>query len=526
MLSVMSGDVIKKMFLKKGDAVFASSNSRDDWLGVALVKAGKITLKQFEHSTEVMKKSGRRHGAVLVELGYITPKEIFWAVKFQVREIVYSMFEYDHAGYEFAEGGIPEEVITLKMSMGSLIYEGVSRIDNLIRIKEELPSTWTILQLNDDPLRLFQGVQFSVKDKRILSCVDGKRTIKQVIEDSCLNNFEAMKIIYVFWAIGILTEKKSEVGNISVDVLFLKPFEEGSLFEAKVADMHGRLGEMGPREVLGVSEVADQQEIRNSYYRLAREFHPDRVFDSEDQHLRDKLVEIFAAVKNAYLALSAHQPAGEEALSVEPPEIFEAGGAGEAVHAAQSDDPEENGFERLIDESLYGPSGDLPEVSADPADPIVFGEIIISRQPADPLPGEPVSGEAATPEGPVAPLLSEAAEETAGPDEPPGPVKSENSSGIDQLREAVRLDPSDPAGWRRLGMALSEADAFTFSGEAEHAMLQAIGLDPLESDCYMELGVIYAKAGKLRDARRQFEKALVMNPGNEKAREQLERLGE
>ncbi len=450
-LCVSSGAVAKKLYLRQGEAVFASSNSREDWLGVALVKAGKITLQQFEYSTEVMQKGGKRHGAVLVELGYITPKELFWAVKFQVREIIYSMFEYDRAGYEFVEGDIPEEVITLLMSMGSLIYEGAGRIDNLIRIKEELPPTWTVLQLNDDPLRLFQSVQFSVKDKRILSLVDGKRTIKQVIEDSCLNSFEAMKIVYVFWAIGILTEKKSEAGNISVDVLFLKPYgDQKEEFEARVSAIHEKLGQLGPRELLGVPETADLAAIRDSYYRLAREFHPDRVFDAEDQHLRDKLVEIFGAVKNAYLSMSASLSVVEDAFSLGPDSAVSGGQTG----------PEPEG--QSMPDSTRAPE------SADSAGPA--------------------------------------------------------NAGIDMLREAVRLDPSDPAGWRILALALSEADGF--SEEAEGAMLEAIRLNPLESDCYLELGLIYLKGGRTGEAKRQFEKSLVLDPENKRALEQRGRLAD
>ncbi len=489
-LCISSGGLAKKLYMKQGEAVFASSSSKDDWLGVALVKAGKITLQQFEYSTEILQKGGKRHGAVLVELGYITPKELFWAVKFQVREIIYSMFEYDRADYEFVEGDIPEEVITLMMSMGSLIYEGVGRIDNLIRIKEELPSAWTVLQLNDDPMRLFQGVQFSAKDKRILSFVDGKRTVKQVIEDSCLNSFESMKIVYVFWAIGILTEKKSDNGNISADVLFLKPYDDPrDEFEARVASMHERLRQPGPRELLGVSETADLQEIKDSYYRLAREFHPDRVFDSEDQHLRDKLVEIFNAVKNAYLSLSSPLEAAEDAVPIGPDKP--AGPPG----------PIEEETVTLVNaQEEWGP--EAPAVEPDSPEPVV--------------PEAP--GESPEPAGLAEPVntAQEWPEDLA--DAPAIPV------GIDALREAVRLDPSDPAGWRRLALALIEDGGFF--EEAEGAMLEAIGLDPLESDCYLELGLVYLEEQKIHDAIRQFEKSLVLDPENRKAREQLERLGE
>lgn len=449
-LEVRAGEVCKKVYLKEGEAVFASSNSNDDWLGVTLVKTGKISLQQFDYSTEVMKKSGRRHGAVLVELGYITPKELFWAIKHQVKEIIYSLFEYDRAEYEFVEGQVPDEVITLKMSAGSLIYEGVSRVDNLIRIKEEMPPVWTTLQLNDDPLRLFQNVQFSPKDRKILSLVDGQRTIKQVIEDSWFNSFEAMKILYVFWAIGILTEKKMETENISLDVLLHEPLpgEGQDGFAAKVAAFHEKLPSMTPYGLLGLEEGATARDIKKNYYRLAREFHPERAYDTDEQQLREKLVEIFDAVKMAYISLMRQQ------------------------NADFSGRRQEN-------------SG--PKTPECPEDKRAAGEAAAGT-------GE---GENKNPETGV--------------------------FSLESLREAVRSDPSDPALWKRLALALSAADG-DFFHEAERAMFEAIGLAPFDGDCYAELGEVYLKAGRAEEAKRQFEKALILDPENLKASEGLKQF--
>ena len=102
-----------------------------------LIKAGKITMEQCDESVRLLKRTGKRQGAILVDLGYLTPKDLFWGVKYQVMEIIYSLFQIEDGEYEFLEGEIPhDEVITLKMSIGNLIYEGVKRIDNWTRIRK------------------------------------------------------------------------------------------------------------------------------------------------------------------------------------------------------------------------------------------------------------------------------------------------------------------------------------------------------------------------------------------------------
>ena len=93
----------KKIFLIKGDAIFASSTYEDDRLGEMLLKAGKITMEQYDRSVELLKQTGKRQGAILVELGYLAPKDLFWGVKYQVEEIIYSIFQLEDAEYNFEE---------------------------------------------------------------------------------------------------------------------------------------------------------------------------------------------------------------------------------------------------------------------------------------------------------------------------------------------------------------------------------------------------------------------------------------
>jgi tetratricopeptide (TPR) repeat protein len=56
---------------------------------------------------------------------------------------------------------------------------------------------------------------------------------------------------------------------------------------------------------------------------------------------------------------------------------------------------------------------------------------------------------------------------------------------------------------------------------AEQAYLQAIKLDPWNADYYVTLGQFYKRQGFSVRARRQFEKALQIQPGHQKAHEEL-----
>lgn len=298
----------KKVYIDKGDVIFASSTYEDDRLGEMLVKAGKITIEQYEDSVKLLKTTKKRQGAILVELGYLTPKDLFWGVKYQVREIIYSLFPLDIGEYKFLEEEIPtNEVITLKMSTGNLIYEGVRRVSNINKIKMELPDLDSILQLSTDPASLFQDVEFTARDKTMLSMIDGKKTIKELLERSSASSFEALKTLYALWSTDTIEEKEKIIEKAEETVTveeILKPLsEEEEAFVRRVDEIYSKLNMLSPNELLEINENTDEETIKRNYFRLAKEFHPDRHFDSSDPGLKDKLPAIFEAITQAYTLL-------------------------------------------------------------------------------------------------------------------------------------------------------------------------------------------------------------------------------
>ena len=317
-LSLMTPSFTKNIYFDGGDVIFASSTYEDDRLGEMLLKAGKISVEQYDSSVEVLKASkDKRQGAILVELGYLTPKDLFWGVKYQVREIIHSMFLIEDGDYAFHEGELPtQEVIILKNSIGNLIYAGVNKIVNWTRIRSEMPHTDSVLRLSEDPLSLFQDIELSQQDKKILSLVDGTRTIKQVVDGSWMGSFEALKVLYVLWSIGMVEEAErgrsaaqqgkdqgKDEGTISLNDILTPHSAEEEILLKKVDDVYARLGSMTMMELLAVDEKADGETIKKSYYRLAKEFHPDRYFSSDDHSIKTKLTTIFDALTTAYSTL-------------------------------------------------------------------------------------------------------------------------------------------------------------------------------------------------------------------------------
>lgn len=126
-LTVEEGDVKKCVFIEDGDVIFASSSKEEDRLGRMLVKSGKITSEQVAESLRLMRQTGKRQGISLVELGHITPKDLFCELTNHVKAIIFSLFLIEEGTFSFLKITPSPEFVKLKINMESLIYEGIDK---------------------------------------------------------------------------------------------------------------------------------------------------------------------------------------------------------------------------------------------------------------------------------------------------------------------------------------------------------------------------------------------------------------
>ncbi|HEY4485981.1 MAG TPA: DUF4388 domain-containing protein [Nitrospiria bacterium] len=118
----------KSIYIKKGQIIFASSNQPQDRLGSVLVKNGKLTGEQVEAALKLQRATNQPLGGIIVELGFMTPKDLFEGFKLQVNEILFSLFCWVDGDYAFTGGDIPPGIIALVMDTAEMITQVISRL--------------------------------------------------------------------------------------------------------------------------------------------------------------------------------------------------------------------------------------------------------------------------------------------------------------------------------------------------------------------------------------------------------------
>jgi len=197
-LLLKRGPLERTLVWKEGDIVFASSNSPEDSLGQFLLRNGKITQQQYEDSKRRVTAT-MRHGKLLVQMGAISPKDLWWGVKNQALEIIYSLFSWNEGSFEFCETAeeLASEKIVLSLNTSSVIMEGIRRLDESGRIKEKVPSLEVIFMRLSGVTPDFDELEMNDAEISLYNSIDGKLTVRELIGKSGdLTEFEVTRMLF------------------------------------------------------------------------------------------------------------------------------------------------------------------------------------------------------------------------------------------------------------------------------------------------------------------------------------------
>jgi hypothetical protein len=212
-LSLVSGGARKALYVKDGRVVFASSNLPNDRLGEILIREGKITVEEYDASIKAISK-GKRQGKVLVEMGALSPKDLWEGVQFQVREIVYSIFQWEDGQFHFEESSLPEkERITVDLDICDLIIVGIRRVDASGAVQTRYPDGDAVLEL----IEQIAPESLEPYETHVLNLVDGERSVLEVCRESEIGDNETLKVLYALLCSALVKVKGKKVYALDQD---------------------------------------------------------------------------------------------------------------------------------------------------------------------------------------------------------------------------------------------------------------------------------------------------------------------
>lgn len=201
-LDCRRGEETKRIYLERGDIIFATTNQIAESLGDMLLLAGVITREQYDESLVRVRQTGKRHGTVLVEMRILTSEQLFNAVRDHIQGILWSVFSWDFGTVGFTPGRDKRlEFIKVEIPIPQAIMQGVRHLPDPRSVVARLGTKATVFFQTEKQI---DGLTLGTEEQHLLDAVDGKRALFDLVNTPPLAASDNARVLYGFQALGLI----------------------------------------------------------------------------------------------------------------------------------------------------------------------------------------------------------------------------------------------------------------------------------------------------------------------------------
>jgi len=197
-LTVTNRGDLGYLYFDQGRITYASVLNRPDRLGELLVLNAVIDRAQLEEAMDYQAGArGERLGTVLISQGAISEDELAHFIRIQIEEAAFHLFTWTEGTFRFEADAVPEAtgIFLISASAEGLLLEGARRVDEWELIRKKIPSNDLVFRIDREP-GSGDDVELTVAQKRIIPLVDGKASVRDLVVQSGLVEFEAVKALF------------------------------------------------------------------------------------------------------------------------------------------------------------------------------------------------------------------------------------------------------------------------------------------------------------------------------------------
>ena len=203
-LSIVDGTKFGSVFFQHGKISFGAIVNRRDRLGDSLVKRGHLTRQQLDDALrQQVQQPGKRLGELLVESGCVARETVEKELRVLVEESVFSLFTWTQGVWTFEPDVHPDgRQLLTAINPESLLMEGARRVDEWSLVERRFPSFDMVFAM--DAARAAVSEPTGGDLAEVAHLLDGRRTIRAIIERSGLGEFAVGKALYELSSQGLL----------------------------------------------------------------------------------------------------------------------------------------------------------------------------------------------------------------------------------------------------------------------------------------------------------------------------------
>jgi hypothetical protein len=204
-----------ELFLRDGRLDYARGEGLGDEfrLGRYFVQKGWMGRDRLE-ALVPNKPEGKLLGEWLVEEGHLDNEKLERALAMQTAELMYEGLRWPDGRFSLLDKPVSPEAERARLGLGlsELVLEGFRRVDEW-RLMADTIDFNAILQVDSVALGTLDDSKIVEGERAVLMAIDGKRSVREVMEVSHLASFDAVKYIYGFLESRIVREVKPKASR-------------------------------------------------------------------------------------------------------------------------------------------------------------------------------------------------------------------------------------------------------------------------------------------------------------------------
>jgi len=277
------------VIIKQGTIVYAMSSKRESRLGNMLLDNGIVSLEQLELCLTLGKERKQALGKVLVDQGYISLEHLQTFVHKQIKEIIFSIFNWEKGEFVYEDKQLDlSGIVITQLDIMSVLIEVSQRVDEMSVLKKLIPRDTMVFQLTEKILEEAER-KLVTAEWKILSVIDGKSTVKQIIEEGEWDKITAYKKLHVLRSSGLIEAVEKELPEMKKKEDYYSDIITGynSVLQVIFKRLEPELG----RETFAIFDK-NKREANPIQLGLFDNYHPNNTVATNILVIRDELKNI------------------------------------------------------------------------------------------------------------------------------------------------------------------------------------------------------------------------------------------
>jgi hypothetical protein len=203
-----SDGIIKIVYFKGGDVLSASTNDRADSVDEILMRAGKVSREHVKQAL-AKRKENETLGDALLNLGFITRKELTWARRVQVVGVIRSIAAWSTGSFTIVADYLPKRDEGTLFPLPQVLVELIVTDQDRQRFERAMDGGSAVFAKTADFDDVFRKLGLNEQAEAIVQQIDGTKSVAEVATASGGETFNVYKLLHALATLRVLTRVDS-----------------------------------------------------------------------------------------------------------------------------------------------------------------------------------------------------------------------------------------------------------------------------------------------------------------------------